>query len=633
MFWGVMTFKGVPTGTEAGPYSSLPELPELGALPVKGSSTSQVWFDQKVTLYHISAALKAVDDSPHLYISDDGGTVALFEGKIYNTGEIIDTLQPAVCFPGASAAELIVRLYKKYGDSFPQKLNGKFAFALWDSKAGKLLLGRDHLGMEPLYYSENDRSIVFGNSLRGMVQSGLTPRKISYDALMQYLLYCYNPGDETLVENVYKVPPGHVLSQIGPSKMIRPYWRLSFAEQETRSISQYKEEILPLIEDAVRIRLEPDSMPGVFLSGGTDSSALVSLASKILHAPFPTFSFRCAGKSYDESCYARLVAKRYGTVHNEIPYSPDQLALIFDAVKFMDEPFCDVGIEIGTYVLGKTARGMVSYTLSGEGGDELFGGHPVYTADKVAAFADHLPSPVIAFMNSIFKGIPDSNQKKDLSVMAKRFAYGLSFPRQLLSHRWRIYYTPEELSRLCTAELFHECEPLKLYAPMLKHMEGADGKDILSRSLYGEYTTLVDFYLRRLGLLKAFSIDPRLPLMDVRLVEYAAHIPSHLKLKGFSDTKHIYRKVLEDILPREILYDRPKLGHSVPLKNWIRDDPKIFKMIREVLVNSALNREHILNGSYIERLLKEHAQKLHNHSHRLWGLTVLGLWIQDLLQG
>jgi asparagine synthase (glutamine-hydrolysing) len=264
------------------------------------------------------------------------------------------------------------------------------------------------------------------------------------------------------------------------------YWRLSFAETQARSDEQYREEILELIEDAIRIRLEPDRPVGVFLSGGTDSSTIVSLASQMSSGPLYTFSFRCDGRSYDESRYARFIAERCGTRHSEIPYGPDHLSLISTAIKSMDEPFCDIGVEIGTYLVGQAAQENVSYVFSGEGGDELFGGHPVYIADKVAALADRLPRVILNPLTRTLQRIPDSDQKKNLQVKLKRFAYSLSFPPELLSHRWRIYYRPQELRELCAEDLIHRCNMDAIFDAILKYNNEADGRDQLSRSLYSD---------------------------------------------------------------------------------------------------------------------------------------------------
>jgi asparagine synthase (glutamine-hydrolysing) len=449
--------------------------------------------------------------------------------------------------------------------------------------------------------------------------------------VLEYLLYCYNPGDETLFAGVYKLPAAHLLSITHAHVSVQQYWHLTFADTHIKTEQQYCEEIPTLIEDAIRIRLEPDRPPGVLLSGGIDSSTTVSLASKVCTEKLSTFSFRCEGRSYDESHYARLVAQHYGTNHTEISYRPDDLKFIANAIESMDEPFCDIGIEMGTFLLGRAAQGSVSYVFSGEGGDELFGGHPVYTADKVAAYVDRVPKAIVNPITQILQGFPDSDQKKNLQVKLKRFAYSLSFPPELLSHRWRIYYQPQELQQLCTQDFLASCNLHNLFDNMLKHSQAADGSDSLSRSLYSDYWTLVNFYLRRLELLRTFAIENRLPLLDYRLIEYAAKVPSHLKIRGFSDTKYIYKQALVDVLPHEILFNRPKLGHSVPMKNWMRDNANIQVWMQDILGGQSLTRRGLFNPSFIQQIWSEHLQKTHNYSHRLWGLLVLELWLRQYL--
>jgi asparagine synthase (glutamine-hydrolysing) len=526
---------------------------------------------------------------------------------------------------------LLGPLYEKYPERFLDQVNGKFAFALWDERNQKLLLGRDRLGIEPLFYCIDGKRLLFSSSLRTLFATGWISKQLNPEAVLQYLLYCYNPGDETFLQSVYKLPPGHLLSLDDSGVSMKRYWRLSFAETAVKTEEQYREEIPALIEDAIRIHLDHHRPPGIFLSGGTDSSAIVSLTSRMWGEPLHTFSFRCEGRSYDESSYARFVAEHYGAHHTEISYLPDHLSLISKAVEAMDEPFCDIGIEIGTYLLGQAAHGKVSYVFSGEGGDELFGGHPVYTADKMAAVVDRLPRSLVDPLAWLLQQIPDSDQKKNLQVKLKRFTYSLSFPPELLSHRWRIYYTPQELEELCLRDFLAHCDMSKLYDSMLKYTWEADGRDPLSRSLYSDYYTLVNFYLRRLGLLRTFSVESRLPLLDYRLVEYAAKIPAHLKIRGISNTKYIYKKVLEDVIPKEILYNRPKLGHSVPMKNWLRDNTKLQEWMVEILSNESLNKRELFHRHIIRKLVEEHVTKRHNHSHRLWGLLVLELWLRSWL--
>ncbi|MEW6001527.1 MAG: asparagine synthase (glutamine-hydrolyzing) [Nitrospirota bacterium] len=588
------------------------------------------WGTQRLAICSTPTLISTLDEYPQPFMNEDQSIFMIFEGKVYNAEALRSFLEGEHRFNTDCSGEALIHLYEKYQQDFLDKVNGKFVFALWDERNQKLILGRDRFGIQPLFYFNGGKRFIFSSSLKTLLETGWISRQLNHQALLQYLLFCYNPGDETFLQNVYKLPGGHILSVRDSGTSLKKYWHLSFSET-LKAEEQYRKEILNLIEDSIRIRMEPDNIPGVLLSGGTDSSTIVSLASRISRGPIHTFSFRCEGRSYDESRYARYVAERYNTQHTEIPYGPEDLFLISRAVESMDEPFCDIGIEIGTYLLGRAAQNKVSYVLSGEGGDELFGGHPVYIADKVATVVDRFPRPLLCPLVKVLQKIPDSDQKKNFQVKIKRFAYSLSFPPQLLSHRWRIYYTPKELQELCTEDFFEYCHIQKMYDSILKYNSDADGHDQLSRSLYSDYQTLVNFYLRRLGLLRAFSIENRLPLLDHRLVEYAAKIPSQLKIRGLSDTKYIYKKILEEVLPREILYERPKLGHSVPMKNWLRENKKVRKWIEETFSNESFVNRSLFRTDYVRRIIDEHLKKDHNHSHRLWGLLVLEIWLRAWL--
>jgi asparagine synthase (glutamine-hydrolysing) len=596
--------------------------------PDRGGDKAAVWSDSNLAFCSIPLQIDTLDEVPQPFANEDRTVFLVFEGKIYNASELKKLLGTDHRFQTGCSSEVLVHLYEERRNRFLDQVNGKFAFALWDKSEQRLLLGRDRLGIEPLFYFSDDKRFIFGSSLRSLLATGWIKKQLNYGALLHYLQFCYNPGDETFVTNVFKLPAGHLLSLNDSGISIHKYWHLSFAEIQLKSEETYREEVLDLFEDAIRIRLDPHKPPGVFLSGGTDSSAIVSLTSRMPTNPIKTFSFRCGGKSFDESHYAQMVAQRYQTQHTVIPYDPDQLHKIFAIVESMDEPFCDIGIEIATWILGQAAHGKVSYVLSGEGGDELFAGHPVYVADKLAVVADRIPQAIMKPLTWILQRFPDNDQKKSFQVKAKRFAYNLSFPPELLSHRWRIYYTPQELKQLCTDDLLKHLDMNKRLDGMLKYNSDADGKDQLSRSLYSDYKTLVDFYLRRLGLLHILSVESRLPLMDYRLVEYGAKIPSWLKIRGLSNTKYVYKKILEEILPREILYGRPKLGHSIPMKNWLREDTRARELIQDVLSDGSSKNRGVFRINFVQQMIEQHMRKTQNHSHRLWGLLVLELWLR-----
>jgi asparagine synthase (glutamine-hydrolysing) len=599
----------------------------------QSQATSFVWGQDRLALYWNGNGTATHNVTYHPLWSHDQQIAVLFEGKIYNLASLKQQLGTNAHWRTDSESELLAHLYDRDPDHFLDPINGKFSFVLWDARRQRLLLGRDRFGIQPLFYSQQQNGLIFGTSLRSLLRTGLISKLLNSQVVLEYLLYCYNPSQQTLIESVQKVPASHFLSFDGSTLNLHRYWNLSFTEQYQKTEKQYCEEIPALIGDAVSIRIDPSQKLGVFLSGGIDSSSMLSFASRHATEPLSTFSFRCAGRSYDESSYARYIAQHFNTQHTEVQYQPEDLSAIAAVVQAMDEPFCDIGIEIGTYLLGKAAQGKVDYIFSGEGGDELFGGHPVYTADKVAAWVDWMPRSLSSPVMQLLQQIPDSEQKKNLQVKLKRFAYSLSFSPELLSHRWRIYYTPQELKNLCTPDFLSKCNLEKVFDSMIQYNEAADGNDGLSRSLYSDYWTLVNFYLRRLELLRSFGIDNSLPLLDYRLVEYAAKIPSSLKLRGFSDTKYIYKQALKGIVPDKILFDRPKLGHSVPMKNWLRDCPEIQQWMIDILSDAQFQQREFFENRFVQHLVQEHLQKSHNHSHRLWSLLVLELWLRENLDG
>jgi asparagine synthase (glutamine-hydrolysing) len=627
-------FLGIVNHTQSD--SELQQLLAQAAAQVSQSTPhpkSFIWSKNGLALYRWSENGLATQSQIHPPFWDDDRQIAvLFEGKIYNLSQLKQELGSHLHWQTDHASEVLAYLYDRNPDHFLEPINGKFSFVLWDARQQRLLLGRDRFGIQSLFYSHQPDRLVFGSSLRSLLKTGLIPKQLNAQVVLDYLLYCYNPGQQTFVESVQKVPASHFLTFKENELILHRYWNLSFAEQHQKTEAQYGEEIPALMEDAVQIRIDPSQKLGVFLSGGIDSSSMLSLASRYSTEPLSTFSFRCAGRSYDESSYAQYMAQQFKTNHTEVQYQPKDLSAITAIVQAMDEPFCDIGIEIGTYLLGQTAQGKVDYIFSGEGGDELFGGHPVYTADKVAVWVDWIPRSLSSPVMQLLQQIPDSDQKKNLQVKLKRFAYSLSFAPELLSHRWRIYYTPQELQSLCTSEFLSRCKLETLFESMVQYNKAADGSDRLSRSLYSDYWTLVNFYLRRLELLRSFGIDNSLPLLDYRLVEYAAKIPSSLKLRGFSDTKYIYKQALKGIVPAKILFDRPKLGHSVPMKNWLRENLEIQQWMREILLEGWLQAGNLFNSAFIQQMLQEHLLKTHNHSHRLWSLVVLKLWISEHLQ-
>ncbi len=606
------------------------------------------FIQQNIALGASEMNVPTIDDGVGLAFSADKKIVVAASGNIFAAAEFAGSKNEPV-------AQTILRAYQSAGENGFKHLNGQFAAAIWDSTQNKFLLVRDHLGFEPLFYYWDGQTLIFNSFLRDLIRHENVRRDFNHRAIRNYLLFNYNPGLETFIQNVRKVRPGHVLVLENGKVEERRYWRLSYntsgntppsppsrggmeVGSKGGTLEDYKAELLRLTRDAIRIRTqETASDPGAFLSGGMDSSSVVGLLSGLTERPIHTFSFRCEGKYVDESYYARVMANHYKTRHNEIPFTADELLNFEKMAEWMDEPLCDIGVELGSFIMGRAAQGHVQYILTGDGGDELYAGHPVYLADQMAAAFDKIPAPLRAGVLGIAGLLPDSDKKKSLLVKARRFAYSYGFPAELLSNRWRIYYTGAELARLCTPEVVQQFGDLDSYRDITDLYADADGPDHLSRALYGDYQTLVHFHVDRLRLTRAWGIEARFPLHDYRLVEFSATIPSALKIRppasglwraGNSQVKYIQHEALAGVLPDEIVFRKNKMGHNVPMKNWMRETTVFRDLMNDVLSETAVKRRGMFNAPFVKQMLDLHLRKKKDYSHRLYALVILELWLK-----
>jgi len=584
--------------------------------------------DPAFSVYVSIPNLPVVHPYQGVFQTPDKNQVACFYGNVFNLGEILGKLGEEES--DRAGAEWFLKYFNRFGTDCFSKINGNFIACVYDPRENSFILAHDHLGVEPVYYSWDGNRLVFSDFLRTLVRSDKKFSELNPQTLYTYLLFNYNPSTETFFKGIKKLRGGHFIRIKHGTFEIQQYWRPSFKVDSSITEESILPELFDVFKDAVEIRLEDSSArPGVFVSGGMDSSSVLGLMRSLLgdEAEINTFSFRCKGKSFDESHYAQIMADAAHTNHHLIEYPADEVENIPHLVELMEEPFSDIGIELATYILARGASGKVDYILTGDGGDELFAGHPVYFADKVAQIFDRIPKVVRQPMTALFQMLPDTDAKKSLPVKLKRFSYSANFPADLFSNRWRVYYTDNELRRVVTPDFW---ETLKDYQPFeeIKNLyKEADGEDYLSKSLYGDYFTVVTFYLNRMRMIRGFQIEPRFPMLDYRLVELTAKIPIDLKIKG-SESKYILHKAMEGFLPDEIVFRKDKLGHSVPMKNWMRESEKVKGVLSDVLFGKKLKERGIFQTDYLRSLFDEHQKKRYNNSHRLWSIAMLELWLE-----
>ncbi len=559
--------------------------------------------------------------------NEDDAIWIVFNGEIYNHKSIRADLEKlGHRFKTQTDTEAIVHAYEEYGESCVQKLNGMFAFAIWDNRNHTLFLARDRLGIKPLYYLFDKNRFIFGSEIKSILQAGDVPKRIDLQALDHFLTFEFIPAPLSIFQDIKKLPPGHTLKLKNNEIWVRSYWDVELKSNE-KALSQIKQNLRELLQDAVKIRLMSDVPLGAFLSGGIDSSTIVALMSQVMDDPVKTFSIGFEDSTYNELKYARMIAEKFKTEHHEFIIKPDVVELADNLVKFLDEPFGDFSI-FPTYLVSKKAREYVTVVLSGDGGDELFAGYDSYIADKIAKkYYSRFPEQ---FRNGVvtrfFDLIPPSSKKKGLINKAKRFVEGMKLPHDLHHTRWMIFLQQAEKDLLYNSEVksgIQEFDPFKFTRNYFANVS-YNRSDEINKQLYVDLKMyLVDNILVKVDRMSmATSLEARVPFLDYRFVEFAATIPGEYKMQG-RKTKVILKQAMEGLLPKEILY-RGKEGFSIPIKNWLKKDLKPLMM--ETLAPEKIRREGFFNSDYIQKLIRQHLAGQENHSHRLWALIIFGRW-------
>lgn len=554
-----------------------------------------------------------------------------FNGEIYNFKELKnDLLSKGYKFRTGTDTEVIVNMYEEYGVSFIDKLRGMFAFGIYDIKKDSLLIARDHVGIKPLYYSlKSDNSLIFGSEIKTILQYPGIDRKLNRSAVDLFFTLEYIPAPLSIFESIKKLPAGHYLLFENEKLDIKQYWNLIDrldSTKKNKSFDQLKEEFLFLLKESVEMRMIADVPLGAFLSGGLDSSAIVSAMSTISKDKIKTFSIGFEEKSYSELKYSNIVSKKFDTDHYTKTLAPDINDLVHFLTNFLDEPLGDFS-NFPTYLVSKTAREQVTVALSGDGGDEIFGGYEHYIAQRMAGTID---LPLIRSIHPAFSKItnlfPPSKLKKGFVNRVKRFSEGLSNPYSDRHFRWMQFLSNVQKKELYTDDFFEKTflDKLNLREPFKGFFDDSEYFKGLNKDLFLDFKTyMVDNILVKVDRMSmATSLEARVPLLDKKMVEFAFSLPQEYKLRG-KTTKWFFKKAMENILPNEIIYRR-KEGFSIPIKNWLKTDLK--DLMLEYLSPERIKRSGILNLNYVNKMVSEHLDNKQNHAHRLWSFILFNIW-------
>jgi len=561
----------------------------------------------------------------HQPIFNEDGTVAVvFNGEIYNYRELRTELESkGHRFSTASDTEVIVHLWEEDGIQFPRRLNGMFAIALYDRTRRRLVLARDHVGIKPLYYAQSADGLVFGSEVKALLASGRVGRRLNVDSLAQFLSWEYVPGAETLLIDIQRLEPARSLEidlDTGVTT-VRRFWNpLSAAgsEPQARTDAEWEEETDGVIRRAVQRQLVSDVPLGAFLSGGVDSSLVVAAMGEA-----ETFSIGFDDPSYNETEWSKRVADHLGVHHHIEIIRPDVLELFEHLMHFMDDPIGDFSI-FPTYLVSKLARKHVKVVLSGDGGDELFGGYETFLAEEKFRTWQRLPAWLRrGVLEPAIEALPPTAAKKGLVNKARRFVEGARLDPAWGHARWRVFCDEVVRARLLTSDA-RRAVATPVGAHILSLRAEAQDRDARDRALYVELGSyLVDNCLTKVDRMSmACSIESRVPLLDREVVEFAFRLPSRLKYDA-SHTKILLKRIAARHVPRECVY-RPKEGFSIPIKNWLRQ--QFRGLVEHYLAPERLRREGLFVPEVVERLWLEHLGNRANHSHLLWSLLVFEKW-------
>jgi len=562
----------------------------------------------------------------HQPITNEDGTICLvFNGEIYNFRELREELlAQGHQFKTHCDTETIVHLYEQHGVECLGKLNGMFAFAIWDANQQTLFCARDRIGEKPFYYAEPGRQFLFASEPKALLEHpSMSRRELNQSALSKYLLHEYVPWPECIFQGVKKLPPASWLIWKAGRVTTGRYWEMQFpaAGSARKDEQEYARELVDRFRKSVSMRLVSDVPLGVFLSGGIDSSSVVAaMAELVPPRQIKTFSIGFTEETFDESRYARRVAEHFGTDHHEQILSAGKMAdLLPEVARFLDEPFGDASI-VPTYMLSRFTRQHVTVALGGDGGDELFAGYPSFKAHRIAELC-RLPESVRrALMQASTDLLPTSTKNFSLRFQLQRFLSAASEPAEVRHNLWLGSFHPRDQAELLAfpVEAPHEQPPATSPRDLMQFLI----------ELYVKTYLTDDILTKTDRASMACSLEVRSPFLDHTFIEFVNAIPSDLKLKGFT-SKYILKKAMSPQLPRGIAH-RKKKGFGIPVSAWLRGP--LREMAGDLLSPARIRNQGLFNPACVSRLLESHLSGKSDARKQLWTLLMFQLWYENYLR-
>jgi len=563
--------------------------------------------------------------------NEDGSVIVTYNGEIYNFPGLTDELkQLGHTFRTHCDTEVIVHAWEEWGEACVERFRGMFAFAVWDRNKETLFLARDRLGIKPLYFSKLPGDLfIFGSELKSLKVHPELPREIDPSSVEEYFAFGYVPEPKTIYKQVYKLSPGHRLTIRRGQRKLQPekYWDVAFKSHHPMSESEVQHELLERLEEAVRIRMIAEVPLGAFLSGGVDSSAVVATMARISDDPVNTCSISFGDREYNESQYAAMVAQQYQTSHRVEQVNPDDFSLVDHLAELYDEPYADSS-ALPTYRVCELAKKQVTVVLSGDGGDENLAGYRRYRwhtyEERIRSLLPaSIRRPLFGFLGSVYPKADWAPKifraKSTFQAMARDSLEGYLHSVSIMSNELRNSLFSQSLKR--DLQGYKAVEVFRRYAQQAPTEHPLSLVQYLDMKTYlpGDILTKVD----RASM--AHALEVRVPILDHHLVDWISGLPPELKLRD-REGKYIFKKALEPLLPKEILY-RPKMGFAVPLASWFRGP--LRERVRESLLGKRMSESGLFDHACLKRLVDQHQSGRWDHSASIWTLLMFQAFLKN----
>lgn len=567
--------------------------------------------------------------------NEDKSIWLVMNGEIYNFRELRTILEKrGHQFRTHSDTEVVVHLYEDEGVNVFKRLRGMFGLAIWDARRERLVLGRDRMGEKPLYFRREPHRFLFASELKSILQAEDVPRRLSLEALQEYLALGYVPAPFSLLEGIEKLMPGHYLVFENGQASTTEYWDVPCDQTEEHSEQEWIERVRAKLLETIEAQLVSDVPLGAFLSGGIDSSTIVAAMARLTGRAVKTYSIGYEGDQsyYNELPYAKLVADRFATDHHEIVVRPEVSELLPKLIWHLDEPIADSAC-LTTYLVSRLARESVTVILSGVGGDELFGGYRRYLGDSLQRWYAILPAPVRrSLIPALLQRVPQDRTSawKDYARYAAAFARTADAGPVARYMSYVTILSPQAQVDLLSANLRNGTNGTDVAAATLRHyFDKRTESDALNRTIYVDLkTSLPDDLLALTDRMSmAASVECRAPLVDYELVELASRMPSQFKVRGFS-LKYLLKKAVAPWLPKDVI-TRKKRGFGAPVGGWLRQE--LRPLLCELLSEDQVRKRGLFQWSAINRLIQEHEDQRQDHTDRLFALLALEIWCKVYL--